>query len=82
MRLDQRRRDQPPAQVDDLPGRAARGRRVAGHEPAAGDAKVGKRVLARDAGVAQQQIDHEAIMPRPAPPVSAPRAAIHQFVAQ
>ena len=82
VRLDQRRRDQPPAQVDDLPGRAARGRRVAGHQPAAGDAKVGKRVLARDPGVAQQQIDHEAIMPRPAPPVSAPRAAIHQFVAQ
>jgi len=77
VRLDERRGDQPARQVDGLgrglgPGRelgargglAARGGRAAGgDDPAAGDGEVGEGVLARQAGVAQQQIDHAAIMP-------------------
>jgi hypothetical protein len=53
------RRDQPPVQVDGLRG----GRGGAGlDEPAAVDAQVGESVLAGHPGIAQDHVDHRAII--------------------
>ncbi len=54
-------------QVDDFRGLLAS--RI--HQYRAADAKVGQRVLTRQAGVTKQEIDHAAIIPRWLPAASA-----------
>src|SRR5208282_839742 len=65
VRFDQRRRHQAPGEVDDL----GRGRALGhGDDLAVIDAEIGEPVLAGHAGAAEDQIDHLAIMARPASP--------------
>ncbi len=66
VRLDQRRRDQAAVQVDDLGGGLAGGH---GHDPAAGDAQVGDVIPAGQPGIAQDEVDHGAIIPGNRSPV-------------
>ena len=64
VRLDQRRRYQAPAEVDGL--RCGRAVVAGGDDHAVADADVGTAVLARDPRVAEDQVDHGAIISRAA----------------